>query len=148
GGSVLTCFSLLMLSLCNPEQFYQIFLAQGLGTGIGAGTMFVPRVAVVSYYIQKRCARYGHCYASTGSAFGAVIHPIMLNNTLRSHLGFGDAIRASAGLVSGLLLIACLSMRPRLPPSRTPPFWTSLRRFRHDRAYMLATIGSVNPSRT
>jgi hypothetical protein len=78
----------------------------------------------------------------SGSALGAVIHPIFLNNTLRSHLRFGNAVRASAGLISGLQLIACLIMRPRLPPSQTqPPFWSSLRRFSRDVPYVLATVG-------
>jgi len=79
---------------------------------------------------------------ASGSALGAIIHPIMLNNTIRTDLGFGNAVRASAGLVSGLLVIACLLMHPRVPPSRTyPPFWKSLRRFARDRAYIFATVG-------
>ncbi|KAJ7501905.1 major facilitator superfamily domain-containing protein [Mycena galericulata] len=86
GGATLQCFSLFMLSLCKPEQFYQIFLAQGLG----AGTVYVPSVAVVSHYFQKR------------RALAMIVVP-----SARSHLGFGDAVRASAGLVSGLMLVAC-----------------------------------------
>ncbi|KAJ7108974.1 major facilitator superfamily domain-containing protein [Mycena crocata] len=141
GGSALLCFSIFMLSLCKPQQLYQIFLAQGLGAGLGAGIVYVPSVAIVSHYFQKRRALAMSIVAS-GSSLGAVIHPIMLNNTLRSHLGFGNAVRASAGLVSGLSLIACLLMRPRLPPSKVHlPFWKSVRRFSHDRPYVLATTG-------
>ncbi|KAJ6626626.1 major facilitator superfamily domain-containing protein [Mycena sp. CBHHK59/15] len=143
GGCFLLSFSLFMLSLCKPQQLYQIFLAQALGAGLGAGTLYVPSVAVVSHYFQKRRALAMYIVAS-GSSLGAVIHPIMLNNTLRSHLGFGNAVRASAGLVSGLLLIACLLMRPRLPPPKShPQFWKSLTRFGHDRAYIFATMGMV-----
>lgn len=84
---------------------------------------------------------------SSGSALGAVIHPIMLNNTLRSSLGFANAVRGSAGLISGLQLVACLLMRPRLPPSKTqPPFWSSLRRFSGDAPYVLASVGWAPPS--
>jgi hypothetical protein len=79
---------------------------------------------------------------ASGSALGAVIHPIMLNNTIRTDLGFGNAVRASAGLVSGLLVIACLLMHPRVPTSPTyPPVWKSLRRFTRDGAYIFATVG-------
>ncbi|KAJ6619169.1 major facilitator superfamily domain-containing protein [Mycena sp. CBHHK59/15] len=141
GGSIFMCFSLFMLSLCKPEKFYQIFLAQGLGVGLGAGAVYVPSVAIVSHYFQKRRSLAMSIVAS-GSAFGAVIHPIMLNNTLRRHLGFANAVRASAGLISGLQLIACFLMHPRLPPSKTqPPFWNSLRRFGRDTPYILATAG-------
>ncbi|KAJ7899696.1 MFS general substrate transporter [Mycena leptocephala] len=140
GGSFLQCFSLFMLSLCKREQLYQIFLAQGLGLGIGAGTVFVPSVAVVSHYFQKRRALAMTIVAS-GSSLGAVVHPIMLNNTI-NRLGFATTVRASAGFVGGLLLIACLLMHPRLPPPTShPPFWKSLPRFARDPSYVFAVIG-------
>ncbi|KAJ7610716.1 MFS general substrate transporter [Mycena polygramma] len=140
GGALLQCFSLFMLSLCKRQQLYQIFLAQGLGAGLGSGTMYVPSIAVVSHYFHKRRA-LAMAIVASGSSLGAVIHPIMLNNTLQS-LGFGNAVRASAGLVSGLLVIACLLMRPRLPPAGTHlPFWKSLRRFAKDKAYVFTSIG-------
>ncbi|KAJ6616754.1 major facilitator superfamily domain-containing protein [Mycena sp. CBHHK59/15] len=141
GGCVIQSFSIFMLSLCKQEKLYQIFLAQGLGAGLGAGIVYIPSVAVVSHYFHKRRALAMSIVAS-GSSFGAVIHPIMLNNTLHSSLGFGNAVRTSAALISGLLLLACILMRPRLPPSRKDPeFWKSLQRFRHDKAFVLATIG-------
>ncbi|KAJ7664591.1 MFS general substrate transporter [Mycena polygramma] len=141
GGSVLMCLSLFMLSLCKTEQFYQIFLAQGLGAGLGAGAVYVPSVAIVAHYFQRRRALAMSIVAS-GSALGAVVHPIILNNTLRSSLGFANAVHVSAGLIIGLQLIACMLMHPRLPPAPTqPPFWSSLRRFCRDVPYVLATIG-------
>ncbi|KAK7058113.1 MFS general substrate transporter [Favolaschia claudopus] len=141
GGALLQSFSLFMLSLCKPQQLYQIFLAQGLGVGIGSGAMYVPSIAVVSHYFQRRRA-LAMAIVATGSSLGAVIHPVMLNNTLPS-LGFANATRASAGLVTGLLMIACFLMRPRLAPSSTShlPFWKSLWRFAHDKAYVFTTIG-------
>ncbi|KAJ6500286.1 hypothetical protein DFH09DRAFT_944985 [Mycena vulgaris] len=113
GVSFLQCFSLFMLSLCKREQYYQVHilptisLAQGLGLGIKNG---VPRD-------DHRRVRL---------LLGVVIHPITLNNTFHSR-GFANAVRASAGLVSGLLIISCLLMRTRYPPT-TPhiPFWKAL----------------------
>ncbi|KAJ7230126.1 major facilitator superfamily domain-containing protein [Mycena pura] len=140
-GSLLLSFSLFMLSLCKQEQLYQIFLAQGLGVGLGAGMTYVPTVAVVSHYFQKRRA-LAMSIVVAGSSVGAIVHPIMLNNTLRGHLGFGNAVRASAGLVSGLLLIACLLMRPRFsPPAAGPQLWKTLKRFSRDGVYILAVAG-------
>ncbi|KAF7360752.1 MFS general substrate transporter [Mycena venus] len=140
GGNLLLCSSLFMLSLCKPEKYYQIFLAQAIGAGIGAGTVYVPSVTVVSHYFNERRALAMSIVAS-GSSLGAVLHPIMLNNTLH-RLGFANAVRASAGLVSGLLLIASLLMHPRLPFSRThPPFWRSIWRFGLDTPYIFATLG-------
>ncbi|KAJ6521130.1 major facilitator superfamily domain-containing protein [Mycena capillaripes] len=142
GGCLLQVFSIFMLSLCKRDQLYQIFLVQGLGLGIGAGIAYLPSIAVASHYFHKRRALAMSIVAS-GSSFGAVMHPIMLNNTLHnSSLGFGNSVRASAALISGLLLVACLLMRPRLQPSaHDPEFWNSLWRFRDDKAYVLATLG-------
>ncbi|KAF7304225.1 MFS general substrate transporter [Mycena indigotica] len=125
GGCLLQCFSLFMLSLCRPQQLYQIFLAQGVGVAVGAGIVYVPSVSVVSHYFQRRRALALTIVAS-GSSLGAVIHPILLNNLLKTR-GFAVAVRASAGLVSGMVLIACLLMRSRLPPPRE--------------VFVLATIG-------
>ncbi|KAJ7214667.1 MFS general substrate transporter [Mycena haematopus] len=141
GGCSLQAFSIFMLSLCQRQQLYQMFLAQGIGMGLGAGMVYVPSVAVVSHYFHKRRALAMSIVAS-GSSFGAVINPILLNNLLQNGVQFGTAVRASAGLISGLLFAACLLMRPRLPPMGNPPeFWSSLRRFTHDVPYVLATVG-------
>ncbi|KAJ7246882.1 MFS general substrate transporter [Mycena haematopus] len=139
GGCLLQCFSLFMLSLCKREQFYQVFLAQGIGLGIGAGMVYIPSIAVVSHYFHKRRALAMTIVAS-GSSLGATLHPIMLNNTFDS-LGFPNAVRASAGLISGLLIIACLLMHPRLPPAAThPEILKALPRFARDAPYVFAVI--------
>ena len=81
---------------------------------------------------------------AAGSSFGSVIHPIMLNNTLNSSLGFGNSVRASAGLVTGMLLLACFLMRTRLPPpAKVTPIVPATRKFVKDGAYVAATFGYV-----
>ncbi|KAF4612311.1 hypothetical protein D9613_003703 [Agrocybe pediades] len=114
GGCSLSVFSLFMLSLAKPNHYYQVFLAHGIGAGLGGGIIYIPSVAVMSQYFQRRRALAMTIVAS-GASLGAVIHPIMLNHLFHSKLGFGNSVRASAGLVGGLLLIACCLMRTRLP---------------------------------
>jgi len=125
GGSVLQSFSLFMLSLAKPGQYYQIFLAQGLGSGIAAGLMFVPSMAVISHHFRRKSTLV-MTFVLAGGALGCAIHPIMLNYLFNGPLGFANAVRASAGLVSGLLLIACLCMRTRLPPPPTTVNYTAV----------------------
>ncbi|KAG0693803.1 major facilitator superfamily domain-containing protein [Suillus ampliporus] len=91
-GSLLQSFSLFMLSLSKPNQYYQIFLAQGLGSGIATGLMFVPSTAVIAHYFRRK----------------------------RTLVLTFIAAGSSLGLVSALLLIACLCMRTRLDPPTTP----------------------------
>ncbi|KAK7052549.1 MFS general substrate transporter [Favolaschia claudopus] len=143
GGSFFIILSLFMLSLARPNQFYQVFLAHGIANGIGGGMTYVPCVAIISHHFQRRRALAMTIVAS-GSSLGAVIHPIMLNNTLRSNLGFGNAVRASAGLVSGLLILACLLLRTRLPPSKEPlHMWQTLKKAGRDVPYVVGTFGLV-----
>ncbi|KAI0311456.1 hypothetical protein OF83DRAFT_1030937, partial [Amylostereum chailletii] len=40
-GSLIYVFSIFMLSLAHTDQYYQIYLSQGLGMGIGAGILYV-----------------------------------------------------------------------------------------------------------
>ncbi|KAG2039282.1 MFS general substrate transporter [Suillus americanus] len=118
-GSFLQSFSLFMLSLSKPDQYYQIFLSQGLGLGIASGLIYVPSIAVVSHHFRRRRTLV-MTFVATGSSLGAIIHPIMLNNLINGPLGFANGVRASAGLISSFLLIACLCMRTRLDLPTTP----------------------------
>ncbi|KAJ6480265.1 MFS general substrate transporter [Mycena sanguinolenta] len=140
-GSFLMALSLFMLSLARPNQFYQVFLAHGVANGIAGGMTYVPCVAVISHHFVKRRALAMTIVAS-GSSLGAVLHPVMLNHTLHSSLSFGDAVRASAGLISGLLLIACFLMRTRLPPSKQPANLAQIfQKCRRDKPYLIGTLG-------
>lgn len=141
GGSLLQAFSLFMLSLAKPGQYYQVFLAQGVCSGCAAGLLFVPTMAVLSQHFKNHLAPVMSLVMS-GSCLGATIHPIMLNYLLNGPLGFSNSVRASAGFISGLLLLACLLMRTRSSPSHSA---TSLifaaTKCAHDSAYLLGTAG-------
>ncbi|KAI6003031.1 MFS general substrate transporter [Pisolithus albus] len=118
GGSVLQAFSLFMLSLAKPGQYYQVFLAQGVCSGCASGLIFVPTMAVLSQHFKKHLA------------------PVM---TL---LGFSNGVRASAGFISGLLFLGCLLMRTRSPPSHSATsFISAATRCVHDSAYLLGVAG-------
>jgi hypothetical protein len=43
-----------MLSLAQPHHYYQNFLSQGVGMGLGMGLIFLPSLTVTSHYF---CAR-------------------------------------------------------------------------------------------
>ncbi|KAG2133949.1 major facilitator superfamily domain-containing protein [Suillus cothurnatus] len=140
-GSLLQSFSLFMLSLSKPDQYYQIFLAQGVGLGIALGLVYVPCIAVVSHYFRRR-RTLAMTFVASGSSLGAVIHPIMLNNLLNGRLGFGNGVRTSAGFVSVLLLIACLCMRTRLdPPVISTNYIVATKKCIRDAPFIFAIAG-------
>jgi Na+/pantothenate symporter len=45
-----------MLSLSHVDQYYQLFLSQGVGMGIGAGLIYLPSVAVQAHHWKNRRA--------------------------------------------------------------------------------------------
>ncbi|KAF7304395.1 MFS general substrate transporter [Mycena chlorophos] len=141
GGSFLMALSLFLLSLARPNQLYQILLAQGILNGIGASMTYVPCMAVLSQHFSPKRRAIAMTLVASGSSLGAVVHPIMLNNLL-SRIGFANAVRASAGLVTALLAIACGLVRTRMAPPKTS---IDLRRLLvkilKDGPYVAATLG-------
>lgn len=55
-ASLTYCFSLFMLSLSHVDRYYQLFLSQGVGMGIGAGLVYLPSLAVQAHHWQTRRA--------------------------------------------------------------------------------------------
>ncbi|KAH9925282.1 uncharacterized protein B0H18DRAFT_382780 [Fomitopsis serialis] len=55
-GSVLFLFSQFMLSLAQPGHYYQVFLSQGLGMGLGIGSIYIPSFVAVSRHFRQRRA--------------------------------------------------------------------------------------------
>ncbi|KAG1837275.1 major facilitator superfamily domain-containing protein [Suillus subalutaceus] len=143
-GSALQSLSLFTLSLARPGQFYLIFMVQGVLSGLGMGLTYGPCMAVISQHFSKRRTLVMSLVAS-GSPMGAVIHPIMLNHLLNGSVGFARGVRASAGFVSALLLIACLSMRTRALSTSKPTisYSAAVRKCSRDVFFILITVGAT-----
>ncbi|CAL1703585.1 unnamed protein product [Somion occarium] len=139
-GALLFVFSLFMLSLVDISKFYQIFLSQGVGVGIGCGMMFLPALSVQAHHWKNRRA-LAMGIVLTGSSFGGIVHPIMHNQLFHGKTGFAWGVRASAFLILGLLVIGNCLMTIRLPPKRNGPKPKFSAIFR-DIPYMTASVGT------
>ncbi|KAF8701693.1 hypothetical protein AX14_000339, partial [Amanita brunnescens Koide BX004] len=142
GGALLFGFSLFMLSLSQPGQYYQVFLAQGLANSIAIGMLYIPSLAIVSHYFShRRALAYG--VSQAGAALGGAIHPIMLNQLFHGRTGFHNGVRASAGFNLGLMMIGILLMKPRLPPKRHDGnLLISFRTFMRELPYVLVILST------
>ncbi|KJA25035.1 hypothetical protein HYPSUDRAFT_53283 [Hypholoma sublateritium FD-334 SS-4] len=80
-GAIVFTVSLFMLSLVKPQQYYQVFLSQGLGMGIGLGLSFIPTASITVHYFKRRRALATGIVLS-GGAMGSVVFPIMIGNAL------------------------------------------------------------------
>lgn len=115
GGTFFAVFGQMMLSLCT--EYYQVFLAQAICTGIGLGCLFVPAVALLSTYFTTRIAT-AIGIAAAGSSLGGVVYPIVFHR-LQPHIGFPWAARVQGFLMLGTLVVSNSVMRVRvLPPGR------------------------------
>ncbi|THH06902.1 hypothetical protein EW146_g9475, partial [Bondarzewia mesenterica] len=137
-GSILYVFSLFMVSIAHPARYYQIFLSQGLGMGIGSGLLYVPAMAVQAHHWKDRRA-LAMGIVITGSSVGGIIFPIMLNQLFQSSAGFKWGVRASAFVVLSLLVPANILMSANPPPGERPK--PNMRQILTDVPYMLSTLG-------
>jgi MFS family permease len=134
-GTFLITFGMMMASL--SREFYQLFLAQGICTGLGCSCMFVAAVGVVaSYFSKKRSFALG--IMASGSSVGGVIYPIMVRELIL-RLGFPWATRVVAFTLLGTSAIPCVLLTPRLPPRKSGPLldYPSFK----DVAFIYYTIG-------
>lgn len=101
------------------KEYYQFILAQGVVAAIGSSAVFTGCMSsVVSWFFKRRAAAFG--IMVSGSSLGGVVLPIMMDHLIKQ-IGFPWTMRAVAFLFLGLLIIANLTVRSRLPP-RPKPF--------------------------
>jgi hypothetical protein len=98
-------------------------------------------MTVISQHFSKRRTLALSLVAS-GTPLGGVIHPIMLNHLLNGPLGFSKGVLTSAGFITALLLIACLSMRTRvLPTPSGASYRAAARKCSRDVPFILMGVG-------
>ncbi|KAL4945323.1 hypothetical protein BDV06DRAFT_40124 [Aspergillus oleicola] len=116
-GAVLELFCIFMTSLCT--KYWQLFLAQGLGQGIGCGLMFCPTIALTpTYFSKNRSIAIG--IVASGSATGGLVFPAVVMRLL-PRIGFGWTMR-TLGFISLATLTPCLVfLKQRLPPRKSGP---------------------------
>jgi MFS family permease len=70
-GNFLVVLGIMMLSLC--KEYWQVFLAQGVCMGLGAGLLYIPSLALVSiWFDRKRALAMG--VVMSGIAVGTSAH--------------------------------------------------------------------------
>lgn len=127
---------MLLTSAC--KKYYQFLLCQGILLGISSGLIYAPAVAVVGHYFRRK-RPMALAIASTGSTIGGIIFPVMLTRLLNhTSLGFGWTQRCVAFLAATLALVACVTVRPGIPPRQGA--WLLPRAFLNP-AYTLQVAG-------
>ncbi|KAJ7127972.1 MFS general substrate transporter [Mycena epipterygia] len=140
-GGALFIFSVFMLSLCKPHQYYQIFLSQGVGMGIGLGITFVPAASVVVHHFAKRRG-LALGVALSGAAVGSTIFPLIINHLL-PRIGFPQTVRATGYVILGTVVGGNALMRTRYPGSKRTGGFGIMKSFFTDPPYMWTVAGAA-----
>jgi hypothetical protein len=112
GGSVVLCLSILGTSYCT--NWWQLFVAQGLMTGMAMGTIFASGVAVlISYFTSHLNVATG--IAAAGGPAGGILFPLIAKNAIPS-IGFGGTLRLIALINLLTMSVANLIVRERRAP--------------------------------
>lgn len=116
-GSVFQLVGVFMTSLST--KYWQLFLAQGLCTGLGNGLIFCPALSLLStYFSKKRSLAIG--IAASGSATGGLVYPVIVQQLLPK-IGFGWTVRVIGFVMLAIQCVTLAFTRPRLPPRKTGP---------------------------
>lgn len=111
-GTFFHVFGLMMTSL--SKQYYQILLAQGVCSSLGASAVFYSAMSSVgTWFFKNRAAAFG--IMASGSSLGGVIFPIMVSKLI-PRVGFPWTMRACAFMILGMLVVANLTVKSRLAP--------------------------------
>ncbi|KAF8490866.1 major facilitator superfamily domain-containing protein [Gautieria morchelliformis] len=143
-GSFINISSLFVLSFAHIDRYYQIFLTQGVGVGLGSGLIYLPSMVVQTHHWRARRA-LAMGFVITGSSVGGIVYPIMLNHLFHGPVGFAWGVRASAFLNLGLLIMANLLMSGRHPSDKNqlekPK--SNVQQILRDSPFILMVIGGV-----
>ncbi|KAI9881175.1 MAG: hypothetical protein M1830_007153 [Pleopsidium flavum] len=134
-GSLLQLLGVFMTSLCT--RYWQLFLAQGLCTGLGNGLLFCPTLSLMStYFTKKRSLAIG--IAASGSATGGLVFPVIVQQLLPK-IGFPWTVRVLGFVMLVLQAVTLTFTRTRLPPRKSGPL-VELGAFK-ELPYLLFSIG-------
>lgn len=134
-GCVMQLIGVFTTSAC--KNYWQLFLAQGICTGLGNGLQFCPTVGLVSTYFSTKKS-FAIAIGAAGSATGGMIFPAIVRQLLPS-IGFGWTVRVLGFVILALDIATFSTLRTRLPPRRSGAIveWSAFK----EPTYMLFVLG-------
>ncbi|KAI2466702.1 MFS general substrate transporter [Annulohypoxylon bovei var. microspora] len=116
-GSFVALLGTFMTSLAT--EYWQIFLAQGVCTGIGLGLMYMPTITIITSYFNKRRA-LALTISSAGTGTGSIIFPATVQYLI-PQIGFPWAVRCAGFVALVMVVFMNALLKPRSLPQKTGP---------------------------
>lgn len=114
-GSFFAVLGSYLTSFCS--KYWQIFLAQGVCTGLGLGIIFAPAISVASSYF-KRNRSIALSIAAMGTSVGGLAFPSTVQYLI-PRIGFQWAARSAALVALVICVGASALLRPYIPARKT-----------------------------
>lgn len=134
-GGFFQLLGVFMTSLST--KYWQLFLAQGICTGLGNGLVFCPALSLLStYFSKKRSLAIG--IGASGSATGGLVFPVIVQQLLPK-IGFPWTVRVIGFVMLAIQAVTLAFTKPRLPPRKTGALveWSAFKEL----PYALFSIG-------
>lgn len=114
-GSFMVVSGTLLTSFAG--QYWQIFLAQGVYTGLGLGIFSAAPTTVINCYFEKKKS-LAMAASTMGTSAGSAVFPAVLQGLMPS-IGFAWAVRCSSLVTAVICINGCILLRP-VPVTRRP----------------------------
>ncbi|KLU92107.1 hypothetical protein MAPG_11054, partial [Magnaporthiopsis poae ATCC 64411] len=111
GGAVLVALGTFTASLAQGV-WWQIFLSQGLCTGLGLGMLTPPTLAVINSHFDESKRSVAVTTATMGTSMGSIVFPALVQH-LMPHIGFAWAMRVAGFVALAFCACALALLRPR-----------------------------------
>lgn len=157
-SAILELIGIAMLAICERNQYYQFFLAQGVCFGVGSAGLFMPGqpsifvarevllmeteglIIAGQYFTTNRGLAVG--IVASGASVGGVVFPFALNSLFRQ-VGFTSALRWTLLMLGLPLILAVLLISSPMEPkgwSEGKKSLVGLKVFRK-KSFLLFTLG-------
>ncbi|KAG2136597.1 MFS general substrate transporter [Suillus bovinus] len=133
---IVTCTFL----IAECTQFWQLFLTQGVGLGVGCGFLFSPAIVIVSQWFSKRRG-LALSLTTVGAALGSILFPVAAQNLISS-IGFRWTVRVFGFILMVTMGTANIFLKRRLPPINVSGGLFNLKAFRN-RAYSTYCVSGI-----
>ncbi|KAG2154105.1 MFS general substrate transporter [Suillus clintonianus] len=126
--------------IAECTQFWQFFLTQGVGVGVGCGIIFSPAIVIVSHWFSKKRG-IALSITAVGAPLGSIVFPVAAQNLIPL-IGFRWTIRVFGFILMATLGMANILLKRRLPPVDVRGGLFNLKAFRN-KAYTIYCISGI-----
>lgn len=126
--------------IAECTQFWQLFLTQGVGLGVGCSIMWNPAVVIVSHWFSKRLG-LALSLSSIGVALGSIVFPVAAQKLIPL-IGFKWTVRVFGFILMTALGTANVLLKRRLPPINVRGGLFNLKAFRN-KAFTVYCISGI-----